>query len=138
MNTPSTKASDISRNWHLIDLKGQVLGRTASQIAKLLVGKHKPNQHDNLDGGDYVVAINSDSVKVTGNKLINKKYYRHSGYPGGLKSATLSEKMSKDSRKVIELAVKGMLPKNKFQTNRLRRLKVFTDNQHPYQAQIKS
>ena len=137
MNTPSTKASDIKRNWHLIDLKDQVLGRAASQIAQLLIGKHKANQHDNLDGGDYVVAINSDSIKVTGSKLTNKKYYRHSGYPGGLKSATLSEKISKDSRKVIELAVKGMLPKNKFQTNRLRRLKVFTDNRHPYQAQIK-
>lgn len=137
MTTLSTKQKDITRNWHLIDLKGQILGRASTEISGLLMGKAKVNQSDNLDGGDYVVAINSDEIKVTGKKLTDKKYYRHSGYPGGLKEATLGEKMAKDSRKVIELAVKGMLPKNKFQDPRLRRLKVFKNATHPYQSQIK-
>jgi len=137
MKTSTTKSTDINRSWHLVDLSTDSLGRAATKIAELLIGKHKPNQSDNLDGGDYVVAINSDKLKVTGNKLLNKKYYRHSGYPGGLKEETLAQKMAKDSRKVIELAVKGMLPKNKHQNDRLVRLKVFKDDQHPYQAQLK-
>lgn len=136
MNTIPTKATDINRAWHLIDLKDQTLGRVSSKIAQLLIGKHKPNQSDNLDVGDYVIAVNSDQIHVTGNKMQTKKYYRHSGYPGNLKTATLSEKMLKDSRKVIELAVKGMLPKNKFQKKRLVRLKVFANDQHPYQGQL--
>ena len=137
MNTISTRANEIKRTWHLIDLKDFVLGRAASQMATLLMGKNKVNQSDNLDVGDYVVAINSDQLKVTGNKLDQKVYYRHSGYPGGLKSATLGEKMAKDSRQVVEKAVKNMLPKNKYQQPRLRRLKVFTNDEHPYAGQIR-
>lgn len=137
MTTPTTKAKDIKRDWILYDLKDKVLGRAASEIAMILMGKNKVNQSDNLDVGDYVVAINSAAIKVTGKKLTDKNYYRHSGYPGGFKSETLGEKMTKDSRKVIELAVKGMLPKNKYQTPRLRRLKVFVNSEHPYQGQVK-
>lgn len=137
MKTSTTKSSEIVREWHLLDLKDQTLGRLSTKMAELLMGKHKPNQNDNLDGGDYVVVINSDKLKVTGKKLSDKIYYRHSGFPGGFRQETLSEKMAKDSRKVVELSVKGMLPKNKFQKNRLVRLKVFKDDQHPYQGQIK-
>lgn len=136
MTTITTKQKDIVRRWHLVDLGEDTLGRTASKIAALLIGKNKVNQSDNLDGGDYVVAINSDQIKVTGKKLTDKRYYRHSGFPGGLKEATLGEKMIKDSRKVIELAVKGMLPKNKFQKDRLVRLKTFKNETHPYQGQL--
>jgi len=130
--------SSNKSNWHLIDLSGQTLGRVATQIAGLLMGKHKAAYFPNLDQGDYVVAINSDQIKVTGKKLADKKYYRHSGYPGGLKEVTLGEQMEKDSRKVIEKAVKGMLPKNKLQEPRLRRLKVFKDASHPYNNQLKT
>ena len=134
--TPVTKQSEIKRAWHLIDLQGQVLGRAATQIASLLIGKHKADLSSHLDTGDYVVAINSDKIIVTGKKLDDKKYYRHSGYPGNLKEITLRNKLAKDSRTVIELAVKGMLPKNKLQTPRLRRLKVFPGDSHDYAAQI--
>ncbi len=98
-------------NWHLIDLKEQTLGRVATQIATLLMGKQKASYSPNLDHGDYVVALNSDQIKVTGKKMEDKSYYRHSGYPGGLKEITLGQQMEKDSRRVIEKAVKGMLPK---------------------------
>ena len=123
-------------NWHLIDLKDQTLGRTATQIAVLLMGKQKTSYSPNLDQGDFVVAINSDQIKVTGKKMSDKSYYRHSGYPGGLKEVTLEEQMTKDSRRVIEKAVKGMLPKNKLQQPRLRRLKVFKNGEHPYTNQL--
>lgn len=135
--TTVTKQSEIKRAWHLIDLDGQVLGRAATQIARLLMGKDKADLSSHLDSGDYVVAINSDKITVTGKKLDQKRYYRHSGFPGNLKEITLKDKLAKDSRTVIELAVKGMLPKNKLQTPRLRRLKVFTDANHTYAAQIK-
>ena len=137
MTTIATKSKDITRAWRLIDLDGQVLGRVSTQMAEILIGKNKIDQSDNLDTGDYVVAINSDKIKVTGKKLNQKKYYRHSGYPGGFKEESLSSKMAKDSRQVIRLAVKGMLPKNKFQKDRLARLKTFTNAIHPYQGQIK-
>ncbi len=137
MTTPATKSKEIQRAWHLIDLDGQVLGRVATQIATLLIGKHKADISSHLDSGDYVVAINSDKFVVTGKKLDAKKYYRHSGHPGNLKEVTLRDKLAKDSRSVIELAVRGMLPKNKLQDKRLRRLKVFPDATHPYIAQIK-
>lgn len=135
MNTQATKLATIKRQWHLVDAKDVVLGRVSSQVAQLLIGKHKPYFVPNLDCGDYVVVINSDAIKVTGNKMEDKKYYRHSGYPGGLKTASLREKMSNSTR-VIEHAVKGMLPKNKLQDPRLRRLKVFKDANHPYQDKL--
>lgn len=135
--TPVTKAKEIKRAWHVIDLKDQILGRAATQIASLLIGKHKADLSSHLDSGDFVVALNSDLIKVTGKKLDAKRYYRHSGFPGNLKEATLREKLAQDSRQVLELAVKGMLPKNKLQTPRLRRLRTFKDATHPYEAQIK-
>lgn len=130
--------TNIKHNWHLINLSGQTLGRISTQIAGLLMGKSKTAFSPNLDMGDTVVAINADQIKVTGKKMQNKKYYRHSGYPGGLREINLGELLAKDSRKVIEKAVKGMLPKNKLQDPRLRRLKVFKDEKHPYKAQFET
>ena len=131
--TTMIKKADIQRQWHLYDLKGKVLGRAATEIARLLMGKHKPNYTPHLDNGDYVVVINASQLKITGNKLDLKKYYRHSGYPGGFKEETLKEKLIKDPTKVVELAVKGMLPKNKLRQVRLRRLKAYPSDNHPHQ-----
>lgn len=136
MKTTTLKPTDIKRVWHLIDLDGQVLGRAAVKIATLLMGKGKALTGAHLDNGDYVVAINSDKISVTGKKLTDKIYYSHSGFPGGLKEISLQDLLAKDSRKVIEKAVKGMLPKDKHQQNRLRRLKLFTDDKHPYSAEL--
>lgn len=134
--THSTKPTDITRVWHLIDAHDQILGRLASRTAQLLIGKHKPYYAPHLDCGDYVIVTNAQQIKVTGNKLDQKIYYRHSGYPGGLKSITLKDQLKKDPVKIIEAAVKGMLPKNKLQQPRLRRLKVFLDDKHPYQDKL--
>ncbi len=127
------RREDVQRQWHLYDLEGQILGRAAVEIAQLLIGKHKPNFTPHVDGGDYVVVINAAKLVVTGNKLEAKKYYRHSNYPGGFKEETLKEKLAKDPTKIVELAVKGMLPKNKLQQPRLRRLKVYLGADHPHQ-----
>lgn len=135
MTTPIS-AKEIKRRWHLIDLSGQILGRVSTIIAELLIGKSKVNLSPNLDMGDFVVAINAAKIKVTGKKLADKKYRRHSGFPGGFREETLGEMMEKDCRKVIEKSVKGMLPKNKLQAPRLTRLKVFKDDRHPYLSQF--
>lgn len=136
MKTTTLKPTDIKRAWHLVDLKGQTLGRVSTQIALLLMGKAKVLSGDHLDAGDYVVAINAADIKVTGNKLATKMYARHSGYPGGLRELNLQQMMDKDPRRVIEKSVKGMLPKDKHQQNRLRRLKLFTDSTHPYSVEL--
>lgn len=137
MNTTQTlKPTDITRKWHLIDLEGKTLGRIASQIAPLLMGKGKVISGGHLDNGDYVVALNSDKITVTGKKLTDKIYYSHSGFPGGLKEISLEQLLAKDSRKVIEKAVKGMLPKDKHQQSRMRRLKLFADAKHPYASEL--
>lgn len=138
MKTYSTKKSDIKRQWHLIDAQEKVLGRLSTQIAQLLIGKHKPYFTSHLDCGDYVVVVNSDQVKVTGRKAQQKTYYRHSNYPSGLKSITFDKQLQKDSRKIIEWAVKNMLPKNKLRSPRLRRLKVFKLDHHIYQDKFKA
>ena len=135
-NTQTLKPTDITRRWHFVDLSGQTLGRISSQIAILLMGKGKVITGDHLDNGDYVVAINSDKIVVTGKKLTDKKYYSHSGFPGGLKEISLEMLMAKDSRKVMERAIKGMLPKDKHQQDRLRRLKLFSDAKHPYANEL--
>jgi large subunit ribosomal protein L13 len=135
-NTQTLKPTDITRNWHLVDLDGQTLGRVASKIAVLLMGKGKVITGDHLDNGDFVVAINSDKIVVTGNKLTDKIYYSHSGFPGGLKEVSLEQLMAKDSRKVMEKAIKGMLPKDKHQQDRMRRLKLFTDAKHQYANEL--
>lgn len=138
MTTPALKPNQINRNWHVVDAKDQILGRMSSEIAKLLIGKHKPNRSPHLDSGDYVVVINAKDIQVTGNKLNQKRYYHHTNYPGGLRTETLKNRLGRDPKKVIEHSVKGMLPKNKLQTPRLRRLKVFVDATHPYDDKLKS
>lgn len=130
--TKSTKANDIKREWLLIDVKGKVLGRSASDIALLLAGKSKPNFVRNLDLGDYVVVINAKDVKVTGNKENLKKYFRHSGYPGGFKAETLKELRNRKPQDLIRHAVSGMLPQNKLKAKMLKRLYVFPDKEHRY------
>lgn len=130
--TTTTKASEIKRKWHLIDLSGKTLGRISTEIALHLMGKNKPTFSPNMDEGDFVVAINAKDIVVTGNKLADKKYQRHSGFPGGFREETLGDLMKRDSRKVIEKSVKGMLPKNKLQGPRMTRLKIYRDEKHPY------
>jgi len=136
MKTTTIKPQDIKRNWHLIDLEGQILGRAAVKIATLLTGKGKVLSGSHLDDGDYVVVINAEKIKVTGKKLTDKMYYSHSGFPGGFKELTLSQVMEKDPRKVIEKAVKGMLPKDKHQQPRLRRMKTYVGTTHPYANEL--
>ncbi len=138
MTTYSPKVSEIKHFWHLIDANGQILGRLASEIATLLIGKHKPYFVSHLDCGDYVVVINAKEIKVTGKKETQKQYYRHSGYPGGFRQVTLKEQMAKDPRKIIEHAVAGMLPKNKLKDKRLARLKIFIDEKHSYESKLKT
>lgn len=134
--TTQLKKEEIKRDWHKIDLSGRILGRVATEIAKLLIGKHKPDYTPHLDCGDYVVAVNSKSIHVTGKKGKNKQYHRHTGYMGGLKSINFDKLMEKDSNQVIKLAVKNMLPKNKLRKQRLKRLKVFKGEEHPYKDKI--
>ena len=136
MKTYITKQADIQRAWHLLDAQGQVLGRLASRISVLLQGKTKPYLSPNLDCGDYVVVINSDKITVTGKKLLQKSYWRHSNYPSGFKSISFGEQLTKDSRQALIWTVSKMLPKNKLRDPRLNRLKVFKDEQHIYQDKL--
>jgi large subunit ribosomal protein L13 len=135
--TTATKVSDIKRTWHLIDVKDKTLGRVSSEIAQLLMGKHKPYFVRNLDCGDYVVIINAKDVKVTGNKEEQKNYYRHSGYPGGFRQETLKELRIRKPQEIITHAVKGMLPQNKLRDRMLRRLFVFAGEEHKYEDKFK-
>jgi large subunit ribosomal protein L13 len=136
--TYSVKASDIEREWHVINASDEVLGRLATRVAGLLMGKHKPIFSRHLDVGDFVVVINADKVRVTGNKARQKMYYRHSGYPGGLKSVSLEKMMQTHPNRVIEHAVKGMLPRNKLNADMMKRLKVYSGDSHPHTAQVGS
>jgi len=136
--THTTKAKEIKREWHLVDLKDQVLGRISTNIAVKLIGKNKQYFTQHLDCGDYIVAINAGNIRVTGRKKKQKMYYRHSGFPGGFKQIPFDKMMQKDPRKVIELAVRGMLPKNKLRDKRMRRLKVFNQELHPYKDKFKN
>lgn len=122
----------IKRNWHVIDATSKSLGRLSTQIARLLIGKHKVDYLPNLDAGDFVVVINSDQLVFTGAKPKKKVYHRHSGIPGGHKEETAGNLLVRDSRKIIEHSVKGMLPKNKLQSPRLRRLKIYKSGEHPH------
>jgi len=137
MKTFSPKQKDIKRHWHLVDLRDQVLGRVATEIAVLLQGKRKPYFAPHLDCGDYVVAINANRIVVTGRKAKQKKYYRHSGYPGGFKEVPFKKQMSKDPAKIIRHAVAGMLPKNKLRSDRLARLRVYADDKHPHRDKLR-
>ncbi|HEX5796898.1 MAG TPA: 50S ribosomal protein L13 [Candidatus Saccharimonadales bacterium] len=133
--TYSAKPTDIQRDWYILDAGELTLGRLATRIAQLLMGKGKPMFTKHIDCGDFVIVINSDKLKVTGNKLADKKYYRHSGYPGNLRELSLQERIDKDSTKVIADAVRGMLPDNKLRDGRLSRLKVYKDENHKHSAQ---
>jgi len=133
--TYSAKPKDIQRQWYLIDASDDSLGRIAVKIANLLTGKDKPMKTAHIDCGDYVVVINTDMLKVTGNKLETITYYRHSLYAGGLHSRSLKEQIEKDSTKAIYNAVKGMLPDNKLREDRLNRLKIYPKAEHNHQAQ---
>ena len=136
MKTYQAKKSDIQRAWYLIDADAQNLGRLSSAIAKLLTGKNKPIFTKHIDSGDFVVVINSDKLVITGKKKdIQKKYYHHSHFPGGLKEITLKDQIIKDSTKVVMHAVRGMLPVNKLRDERLKRLKLYKDDAHQHQAQ---
>ncbi len=135
MKTSVTKKTDFARSWYLVDAKDQTLGRLAVVVADTLRGKKKPNFSPSVDCGDYVVIINSSLVSVTGNKLLDKKYYNHSGYPGGLRELSLEQLLEKDSTKVITEAVKGMLPKNKLSADIINKLKVFPGESHDHVAQ---
>ncbi len=131
-STYSAKAKDIERHWHLFDAQGQVLGRLSSDVSRLLIGKDKVYYSPNLDCGDFVVVLNAKKVAVTGNKEIDKKYYRHSGYPGGFKEKRLEEVRSLQPERIIREAVSGMLPKNRLRAQRLARLKVYANESHPH------
>jgi large subunit ribosomal protein L13 len=135
MKTFSAKPTDIYRKWYVLDASELPLGRLATKAASLLLGKGKPTITPHMDGGDYVIVINSSSLVVTGNKARDKKYHRHSGFPGGLYTRSLSEQMERDPNKVIFDAVRGMLPVNKLQDGRLARLKIYPDEQHNHTAQ---
>ena len=135
MKTYSAKPSEVTRTWFLVDASEAPLGRVATEVAQHLIGKKKPMFTQHIDCGDHVVVINADKLVVTGNKLQDKKYYRHSQYPGSLKTTTLQEQIDKDSTAVIVAAVRGMLPKNKLITERLKRLKVYAGNEHKHAAQ---
>ena len=138
MKTYSPKASEIKREWHVIDASGKVLGRLATEVARLLMGKHKPMINRNLDVGDFVVVINAEKVRVTGNKTKQKVYYRHSGYPGGLKSITFEKLMQTNPTRVIEHAIKGMLPHTRLGASMMKKLKVYVGDSHPHLAQTKA
>ncbi len=133
--TYSQKPSEITRKWVLIDASSAPLGRVATQIASYLTGKYKPSYTPHIDAGDYVVVINASDTVVTGNKETAKIYYRHSGFPGGIKDAQLKEVREKFPERIIENAVKGMLPKNKLAAERMKRLKVFPGSEHAHTAQ---
>ncbi|MCB0076782.1 MAG: 50S ribosomal protein L13 [Anaerolineales bacterium] len=135
MSTISAKASDVERQWWVVDAEGQTLGRLASRIALVLRGKHKPIYTPHIDTGDYVIVINADKVATTGKKIDEKIYYRHSGYPGGLRERTLREQLDKAPTEPIRLAVKGMLPKNKLGRQMIEKLKVYAGPDHPHAAQ---
>ena len=133
--TFSAKKEEIERIWYVVDAQDKVLGRLASEVAKILRGKHKPIYTPHVDTGDHVVVINADKVRLTGDKLDKKIYYRHSGYPGGIKSATAREMMKKKPETVIEKAVRGMMPKNRLGRAMFTKLNVYKGSDHPHKAQ---
>ena len=135
MKTFSAKPETVKRDWFVIDAENKVLGRLASEIARRLRGKHKPEYTPHVDTGDYIVVINADKVAVTGNKESDKTYYHHTGYPGGIKSITLDKQRSKAPERIIEAAVRGMLPKNRLGRAMFRKLKVYSGPEHKHTAQ---
>ena len=135
MRTYSAKPGEITREWYLVDAQGKTLGRLATQIADTLRGKRKPQFTPHVDTGDFVVVVNADKITVTGNKLDQKRYYRHSGYPGGLKERTLREQLERRPTEVLRTAVKGMLPKNRLARQQITKLKIYAGPEHPHESQ---
>jgi large subunit ribosomal protein L13 len=135
MKTYSAKAPEIEQQWYLVDAEGKTLGRLATQIADTLRGKRKPQYTPHVDTGDYVIVVNAEKIAVTGQKLDQKRYYRHSGYPGGLRSRTLREQLERRPTEVIRTAVKGMLPRNRLARRQITKLKVYAGPEHPHEAQ---
>jgi large subunit ribosomal protein L13 len=136
MRTFMAKATDVERKWYVVDAQDKALGRVASEVARLLRGKHKPLFTPHVDTGDFVIVLNAGKVLLTGDKARQKFYYRHSGYPGGLKAVSYGELLKKDPRKVMELAVKGMLPQTKLGRAMFKKMKVYAGSQHPHAAQM--
>lgn len=135
MKTLSANKNDVVRKWHVVDAEGVIVGRLAAKIATILRGKNKPVFTPHVDTGDFVIIINADKVRFTGNKLEKKMYYRHSGYPGGLKQETARNIMKTKPEEIIMSAVRGMLPKNRLGRQQLKKLKVYTGPEHPHKAQ---
>lgn len=135
MKTFSAKTNEVKHDWYLVDASNKILGRLATTVASHLRGKHKPQFTPHIDTGDFIIVINAEKIAVTGRKFKEKKYYHHSGYPGGLKTTTLQKLQEKDPTRIIELAVKGMLPKNSLGRKMYKKLKVYAGNKHPHEAQ---
>jgi large subunit ribosomal protein L13 len=135
MKTRFVRKEDVDRKWYVIDAEGQVLGRLAAEIARRLRGKHKATYTPHIDTGDYIIVVNADKVRFTGNKLDQKIYYRHTGYPGGLKTITARALLERKPERVLEKAVKGMLPKNRLGRRMFKKMKVYAGPDHPHQAQ---
>ena len=135
MKTYSQKSAEVTRKWVIVDASEATLGRLATTVTKYLIGKYKPTYTAHIDGGDFVIVVNADKLVVTGNKLEDKKYYHHSGFPGGIKERSLQDQLNRDSTRVIYAAVKGMLPRNKLIDDRLKRLKVYAGAEHANAAQ---
>lgn len=134
-STPSTRPQDVQHDWYVIDAENKTLGRLATEVARRLRGKHKPEYTPHVDTGDYIVIVNAEKVAVTGNKLADKMYHRHTGYIGNLKSTNLADLLARHPERVIEIAVKGMLPKNPLGRAMYRKLKVYAGAEHPHTAQ---
>ena len=135
MKTYSLKKEDVERNWFVLDVSDRILGRVATKIADRIRGKDKPTFTPHTDGGDYVIVVNAEKIKVTGSKFTNKKYYKHSLYPGGLKEKSYKEVLESTPERIIENAVKGMLPKNKLGKSIIKKLKVYSGSEHPHESQ---
>ncbi|RUM87463.1 MAG: 50S ribosomal protein L13 [Thermodesulfatator sp.] len=136
MKTPLPKVNEIQKKWFVVDASGKVLGRLATQLATRLRGKHRPDFTPHLDTGDFIIVINAEKVKLTGNKMDQKMYHRHSGYLGGLKSVNARTMLEKKPEDVIRLAVKRMMPKNKLARQQMKKLKIYAGTEHPHQAQM--
>lgn len=135
MKSYIAKASEVKRNWYLTDAKDKTLGRFCTRVARILTGKDKPTFTPNIDAGDFVVVVNAEKIRVTGKKMTDKIYYHHTGYPGGLRQKNFRDMQAKFPERIIELAVKRMLPKNRMQAKRMKRLLIYTGETHPHQAQ---
>ena len=135
MKTVSTKPADVARDWYVVDAEGKTLGRMATEIARRLRGKHKPEYTPHVDTGDYIIVVNAEKVRVTGNKAKDKMYYRHTGYPGGLRSMSFEKMVDHAPERTVEFAVKGMLPKGPLGRAMYAKLKVYAGTEHPHQAQ---